>query len=110
MFFGFKGYVYQLFKRFSCGILRTLGGVFLLSSVSHADFSEGIDIPYTEFQLDNGLTLLVHQDRKAPIVAVNIWYHVGSKDERPGITGFAHLFEHLMFNGSENYDGEWFLP
>lgn len=110
MFFGFKGYVYQLFKRFSCGILSILGGVFLLSSVSHADFSEGIDIPYTEFQLDNGLTLLVHQDRKAPIVAVNIWYHVGSKDERPGITGFAHLFEHLMFNGSENYDGEWFLP
>ena len=63
-----------------------------------------------QVQLDNGLTLLVHQDRKAPIVAVNIWYHVGSKDERPGITGFAHLFEHLMFNGSENYDGEWFLP
>ncbi len=110
MFFGFKGYINQLFKWFSCGILLSLGGGFLLSSVSHADFSDGIDIPYTEFKLQNGLTLLVHQDRKAPIVAVNIWYHVGSKDERPGITGFAHLFEHLMFNGSENYDGEWFLP
>src|SRR5690606_17762403 len=60
------------------------------------------------FVLDNGLTLLVHEDRKAPIVAVNVWYHVGSKNERPGITGFAHLFEHLMFNGSENYDDDYF--
>ena len=110
MSFGFKGYINQMFKRFSCSILLLLGWGGLLSSVSYADFADGIDIPYTEFQLDNGLTLLVHQDRKAPIVAVNIWYHVGSKDERPGITGFAHLFEHLMFNGSENYDGEWFLP
>ena len=75
-----------------------------------AQYAENIDIPYTKYVLDNGLTLLVHQDSKAPIVAVNIWYHVGSKNERPGITGFAHLFEHLMFNGSENYDGEWFLP
>ncbi len=67
-----------------------------------------VDIPYTQFTLKNGLTLIVHEDHKAPIVAVNIWYHVGSKDERVGKTGFAHLFEHLMFNGSENYDGEWF--
>ncbi|MEK9824346.1 MAG: insulinase family protein, partial [Gammaproteobacteria bacterium] len=51
-----------------------------------------------------------HEDRKAPIVAVGIWYHVGSKNEPAGKTGFAHLFEHLMFNGSENYDGEWFEP
>ena len=58
-----------------------------------------IDIPYTRYKLDNGLTLIVHEDHKAPVVAVNIWYHVGSKDERPGRTGFAHLFEHLMFNG-----------
>ena len=58
--------------------------------------------------LDNGLTLIVHEDHKAPVVAVNIWYHVGSKDERPGRTGFAHLFEHLMFNGSENYNDDWF--
>ena len=67
-----------------------------------------VDIPYTQFTLKNGLTLIVHEDRKAPIVAFNIWSHVGSKDERVGKTGFAHLFEHLMFNGSENYDGEWF--
>ena len=67
-----------------------------------------VDIPYTKFVLDNGLTLIVHEDHKAPVVAVNIWYHVGSKDERPGRTGFAHLFEHLMFNGSENYRDDWF--
>jgi zinc protease len=67
-----------------------------------------VDIPYQKFVLDNGLTLIVHEDHKAPVVAVNIWYHVGSKDERPGRTGFAHLFEHLMFNGSENYQDDWF--
>ncbi|MEZ4462439.1 MAG: insulinase family protein [bacterium] len=69
-----------------------------------------IDIPYTKFVLPNGLTLLVHEDRKAPVVAVNVWYHVGSKDEVPGKTGFAHLFEHLMFQGSENLTGEFFEP
>ncbi len=62
------------------------------------------DIPYTKFVLKNGLTVLVHEDRKSPVVAVNTWYHVGSKDERPGKTGFAHLFEHLMFSGSKNFD------
>jgi zinc protease len=67
-----------------------------------------VDVPYEKFVLDNGLTLIVHEDHKAPVVAVNIWYHVGSKDERPGRTGFAHLFEHLMFNGSENYQDDWF--
>jgi zinc protease len=67
-----------------------------------------VDIPYTRFVLDNGLTLIVHEDHKAPVVAVNLWYHVGSKDERVGRTGFAHLFEHLMFNGSENSRDDWF--
>jgi zinc protease len=67
-----------------------------------------IDIPYQQFTLKNGLTVLVHEDHKAPIVAVNIWYHVGSKNEKPGKTGFAHLFEHLMFNGSENFDDDYF--
>jgi zinc protease len=62
------------------------------------------DIPYTKFVLDNGLTVLVHEDPKAPIVAVNTWYHVGSKNEKPGKTGFAHLFEHLMFSGSDNFN------
>ena len=66
------------------------------------------DIPYQKFVLDNGLTLIVHEDHKAPIVAVNVWYHVGSKNEKVGRTGFAHLFEHLMFNGSENYNDDYF--
>src|ERR1700716_3477713 len=65
---------------------------------------KGIDIPYERFVLDNGLTVIVHEDHKAPIVAVNTWYHVGSKNEKPGKTGFAHLFEHLMFSGSENFN------
>ncbi|HET6679926.1 MAG TPA: pitrilysin family protein [Gemmatimonadaceae bacterium] len=65
-------------------------------------------IPYTKFVLSNGLTLLVHEDHKAPIAAVNVWYHVGSKNEKPGKTGFAHLFEHLMFNGSENFNDDYF--
>ncbi len=67
-----------------------------------------VDIPFTKYVLDNGLTLIVHEDHKAPIAAVNIWYHVGSKNERPGRTGFAHLFEHLMFNGSEHYNDDYF--
>lgn len=69
-----------------------------------------VDIPFEEFTLPNGLRVVVHTDRKAPIVAVNIWYHVGSKDEPAGRTGFAHLFEHLMFQRSENHDGEYFEP
>ncbi len=70
----------------------------------------GVDIAYQQFTLPNGLRVIVHTDRKAPIVAVNIWYHVGSKDEPAGRTGFAHLFEHLMFQGSENHKGEYFTP
>src|SRR5262249_55859349 len=72
--------------------------------------ASAVDIPYKKFVLKNGLTLLVHEDHKAPIVAVNVWYHVGSKNERPGKTGFAHLFEHLMFNGSEHFDKEFQEP
>jgi zinc protease len=67
-----------------------------------------IDIPYQRFVLDNGLTVIIHEDHKAPVVAVNIWYHVGSKNEKPGKTGFAHLFEHLMFNGSEHFNDDYF--
>ena len=66
------------------------------------------DIAFQKFTLDNGLTLIVHEDHKAPIVAINVWYHVGSKNEKVGRTGFAHLFEHLMFNGSENYNDDYF--
>jgi zinc protease len=67
-----------------------------------------IDIPYERFVLPNGLKLLVYEDHKAPIVAVNVWYHVGSKNEKQGKSGFAHLFEHLMFNGSENFKDDYF--
>jgi len=67
-----------------------------------------VDIPFKKYTLDNGLTLVVHEDHKAPIVTVNIWYHVGSKNEKPGKSGFAHLFEHLMFNGSEHFNTDYF--
>jgi predicted Zn-dependent peptidase len=63
----------------------------------------GVDIPYESFVLENGLTVVVHEDRKAPVVAIAAWYNVGSKDEPQGRTGFAHLFEHIMlFNGTEH--------
>jgi zinc protease len=64
-------------------------------------------IPCEEFVLDNGLKLIVHEDHKTPVVAVNLWYHVGSKNEKHGKTGFAHLFEHLMFGGSEHLPGSY---
>ncbi|MFY7976535.1 MAG: M16 family metallopeptidase [Brevundimonas sp.] len=67
----------------------------------------GINIPYESFTLDNGLRVIVHTDRSSPIVAVSVWYNVGSKDEPQGRTGFAHLFEHLMFSGSENAPGSY---
>ncbi len=75
-----------------------------------ADLIKTVNIPYKEFTLDNGLRVIVHTDRKAPVVAVSVWYGVGSKHEPKGKTGFAHLFEHLMFNGSENAPGDFFEP
>jgi zinc protease len=94
------------------GIMLSVLSLFPLMTVAQKqnpknDFLK-IDIPYKKFVLDNGLTVIVHEDHKAPIVAVNIWYHVGSKNEKDRRTGFAHLFEHLMFNGSENYDDDYF--
>ncbi|HLP99792.1 MAG TPA: pitrilysin family protein [Candidatus Limnocylindria bacterium] len=80
--------------------------VLVLAAGVYAQTRE-IDIPFQKFVLNNGLTLIVHEDHKAPIVAVNIWYHVGSKNEKPGKTGFAHLFEHIMFGGSENAKGRY---
>jgi zinc protease len=92
--------------------------IFSTATIANADVSKkdkpatsnDLEIPFSKFRLSNGLTLVVHEDTKAPIVAVNVWYHVGSKDEKFGRTGFAHLFEHLMFNGSENYNDDWFKP
>ena len=71
------------------------------------------DLPELEFEkytLENGLEVVLHVDRTTPTAAVNVWYHVGSKNEKPGRTGFAHLFEHMMFQGSENHDSDYFLP
>jgi zinc protease len=69
-----------------------------------------MEIPYTKRTLANGLDVIVHEHRQLPMVAVNVWYHVGSKNEQPGRTGFAHLFEHLMFEGSEHHDSGYFPP
>jgi zinc protease len=80
----------------------------LLSQKAKMSGADVVDIPYKMFKLDNGLTVIIHEDHKAPIVAVNVWYHVGSKNERLGKSGFAHLFEHLMFNGSEDYNDDYF--
>lgn len=75
-----------------------------------ASLVKAVDIPFEQFTLKNGLRVVVHTDRKAPVVAVSVWYDVGSKHEPQGKTGFAHLFEHLMFNGSENAPGDFFEP
>jgi predicted Zn-dependent peptidase len=87
-----------------------LGIVGLAASMASAPARAETLIPYEKFNLDNGLTVIVHTDRKAPLVAVNVWYHVGSKNEKPGKTGFAHLFEHLMFQGSEHFNDEYYKP
>src|SRR3954464_14568100 len=88
----------------------SLGLVLLLPSARAAESITDlkVDIAYKKFVLKNGLTVIVHEDHKAAIVAVNVWYHVGSKNEKLGKTGFAHLFEHLMFNGSEHFDDDYF--
>ncbi len=96
-------------RKAALGVL--VSTLLVLAAVAPPAAGDGeIDIPYSNYVLPNGLTLIVHQDPKAPIVAVNVWYHVGSKNEKPGKTGFAHLFEHLMFNGSENFKDEYFKP
>jgi zinc protease len=95
----------------SLNVLSLTGAtcVVLVAALGAAELSSAsVEIAYERFVLPNGLRLIVHEDHKAPIVAVNIWYHVGSKNEKPGKTGFAHLFEHLMFNGSEHYNDDYF--
>lgn len=69
-----------------------------------------LDIHFETFTLDNGLRVVIHTDRRTPVVAVGVWYDVGSTSEPAGKTGFAHLFEHLMFNGTENTPGDFFAP
>src|SRR5687768_7664153 len=85
-------------------LLLSLGGLTLRAQAPAAP----LEVPYTQFTLANGLTVILHRDTTVPVVAVNVWYHVGSANERPGRTGFAHLFEHLMFEGSKNVkEGEF---
>ena len=69
-----------------------------------------ISIPLEKRSLSNGLDVITHVDNSVPVVAVNVWYHVGSKNEVPGRTGFAHLFEHVMFEGSKNHNKDYFEP
>ena len=89
---------------------RSIALLCLWLTCGPAAAADTIHLPYARYTLDNGLRVIVHEDRKAPIVAVGVWYHVGSKNEPAGRTGFAHLFEHLMFEGSENFDGDMSKP
>ena len=95
------------------GTILALAAPLLAADLAPAPIASLIDkvsIPFDQFTLPNGLRVVVHTDRKAPIVAVSVWYHIGSKDEPAGKTGFAHLFEHLMFSGSENHNADFFKP
>src|SRR5947208_16140853 len=92
-------------------VSRSLLLLFILSFVAHS-FGQATEklppVKLTEYTLKNGLRVIMHPDNSTPVVAVNVWYHVGSKNETVGKTGFAHLFEHMMFQGSKNY-GEDYL-
>lgn len=98
--------MFKLSSWFSVGAL--LATFFVASA--HAESTGDVSIPFEKFQLSNGLTVVVHEDHKAPVVAVSVWYHVGSADEPTHKTGFAHLYEHLMFEGSENHKESYFRP
>ena len=78
--------------------------------IVRTDQGASVSIPFEEYDLDNGLHVILSEDHSVPFVYVNIWYRVGSKDEEEGLTGFAHLFEHMMFQGSEHADGDYFGP
>lgn len=88
-------------------LLLTILASTLAAFAAQSAHAQQPSIPFQKVVLRNGLTLIVHEDHKAPIIAVNLWYHVGSKDEEPGKTGFAHLFEHLMFGGSLHSEGSY---
>src|SRR5690606_8336869 len=85
----------------SLALLPALAATAVLATPAVAQGTP-LRVPFTIDTLPNGLTLIIHEDRTVPVVTTNVWYHVGSGDEKPGRTGFAHLFEHLMFMGSEN--------
>ena len=100
----------RLLSLLACGTILCGPALAAAAPEQPAPLSElvkDVNIPYSMFRLPNGLTVIVHEDHKAPIVAVSVWYHIGSKDEPKGKTGFAHLFEHLMFYGSQNAPGSF---
>ena len=80
--------------------MKTIFATALLAAVAFGQSEADINVPYTQFRLGNGLNVILHEDHTTPLVSVNVWYHVGSGREAPGRTGFAHLFEHIMFEGS----------
>jgi zinc protease len=92
-------------------IARVSFGLGLVAAIGAPALAVEIpEIRHEFYRLDNGLEVILHEDHSTPIVGVNIWYHVGSKNERPRRSGFAHLFEHMMFQGSQHHDGEFFGP
>src|SRR4028119_1584228 len=95
-------------------IVFLLAFVLLMTTTTSFAQTNGADklppIKYQDFTLPNGLRVIMHVDKSTPIVAVNVWYHVGSKNEVAGRTGFAHLFEHMMFQGSKHHDKDYFAP
>jgi len=84
--------------------------VILILLATTASAQDAPELEFEKYTLDNGLQVILHEDHNIPMAAVNVWYHVGSKNEKPGRTGFAHLFEHMMFQGSKNHDKDYFLP
>src|SRR5512144_508873 len=93
-----------MYRHAFAGLILSL----VLPAAGGAQTAPRLEIPYTQFTLSNGLTVIVHEDHRVPLVSTNIWYHVGSAREKPGRTGFAHLFEHLMFEGSAHVkEGEF---
>ncbi|MEP6483992.1 MAG: pitrilysin family protein, partial [Rudaea sp.] len=114
---GLSGIAAENRMSFTSTVMKPLAlGLTLLCATAGADTTpapakfDAVDIAYEKFQLENGLTVVVHEDHKAPVVHVAVWYHIGSADEPAGKTGFAHLFEHLMFSGSENHKTGYFKP
>lgn len=94
-------------------VVRALVACLFVASLAPAATHGAADMPelsYETYTLPNGLRVILHEDHALPVVAVNVWYHTGSKDEKPGRTGFAHLFEHMMFQGSQHHDADYFLP
>ncbi|MBT8492497.1 MAG: insulinase family protein, partial [Deltaproteobacteria bacterium] len=83
------------------GLVAALAMCLHSTAIANERGYEDPKIEFEKYQLDNGLEVILHRDNKVPLVAVNIWYHVGSGDETPGKSGFAHLFEHMLFQGSK---------